>query len=820
MQRVFINNEKLYTEYLDYLSENPIIVEKNEKTGYLKTDEYEFFVSYKPEIINPLSFRFAPIPRMKNVKKDYLIIQNSQDLKRLKDHIKESPFLAFDTETTGLHHKIHKIIGASFSGKVGTGLYIPTKEWKNGELIETGFHDDLGEILESIKDKELITWNGSFDVRMVKSNYGIDLSHSLIADAQLMQHTVNEEGNFALKKCAIDNQTEIGLDVEKEANEEQILLKANVKKNGGETKKTNFEMYKADLDVLGKYACADADLTLRLAFALRKQLDREELQKFYYDDEVMPLYSYVTIPMEDNGVKLDLPLMNETRSQISTDMDLLEFDIIQDLEKRTEFQSWFKSKVDKEYKTSKGSKFGQEFCKHFNIDLPVSEKTGKFSMGKKNLEKLPDSDQKDWLLFPEEFPLDEDLIFEIKSKMWRKDNGGTINIQSKTHLKELSFDYFKFKPLGYTKTGPQFDDNTIQHLADKNVSWASKLSNYNKLVKIRSTYIDRFLDNHVDGYYYFGYKQWGTISGRYSSDAQQIPRPKEEGELPPEILKYNNMLRKFFISDTGRKFIDADYESLEPHVFAHVSTDEGLRNIFRKGHDFYSTIAIKTEKLDGVSADKKAPNYLGIMNKPLRQSAKAYSLGIPYGMGDFALGKTLDISTEEAGEKIEGYLGGFPDLSKWMRDSDNFVQKNGFIKIESGRIRHLPKAKEIYKVHKDKLMDFKYRARCNKILGKEETTKLYRDYKNEINNGKNVQIQGLGASIVNRAAIECAKSFLNHGIRAYVCAQVHDQLIFHVDEQDLDEAVKIIKDRMENTTKLSIDLKAPPEIADNWCDSH
>ena len=77
----------------------------------------------------------------------------------------------------------------------------------------------------------------------------------------------------------------------------------------------------------------------------------------------------------------------------------------------------------------------------------------------------------------------------------------------------------------------------IQYLSDKKYEWATKLSNYNKLNKINGTYIDRFLDNHINGYYYFSFKQYGTISGRYGSDAQQLPRVKEEGELCPlEIM--------------------------------------------------------------------------------------------------------------------------------------------------------------------------------------------------------------------------------------------------------------------------------------------
>jgi DNA polymerase I-like protein with 3'-5' exonuclease and polymerase domains len=820
MESYIIDNEKAYQELQDYLSENPTILE--ERDGYLRTEEFEFFVKWEPKLTGT-SFRDCRIPVMKNVKKRYKVIQNRFDLEELKQHILDHHFLAFDTETTGLHHKKEEVIGASFSGKVGFGYYLPIKKWVggvDGELVDLEWGSDLIDCLNMLTEKEIITWNGSFDVRMIRSNFGIDLAPNIIADAQLMQHTVNEEGNFKLKKCAQDYQQELGLDVEKEANEEQIELKKNVAKNGGETKKTNFEMFKADLPVLGKYACADADLTLRLAFALRKRLDKEGLASFFYDEEVMPLYREVTIEMEDRGVKLDLDLMLETRKNILKDMEVLEAEIKSSLKSMPEFQQWFSKKVEEEYKTSKTGKFGQALCDYLGCSLPKSPKTRKYSMSRKNLESMPDGQLKSWLLNPDdESILGKELVLTIKKNIWIDENGCEINIQSKSHLKELCFDFLGYTPLSHTKTGPQFDDSFIQSIADKD-EWAYKLSNYNKLLKIKSTYIDRFLDNHVDGFYYFSYKQWGTVSGRYGSDAQQIPRPKEDGELPPEVLKYNNVLRKFFIAEKGRKFIDADYESLEPHVFAHVSTDEGLRNIFRKGHDFYSTIAIKTEKLEGVSPDKKAENYLGKVNKPLRQKAKAYSLGIPYGMTDFALGKSLEIETKDAEVLVNGYLNGFPNLKKWMEDSHEFVHKNGYIKTQTGRVRHLPEVKKLYKIHGEKLLDFRYRKKCEKVLGKEETLKIYRDYKNGRNNAKNVQIQGLSASIVNRAAIACTRKFKELSLDAWVCAQVHDQLIFNVSESDIEVALEIVKHCMENTTKLSLDLKAPPEVADNWCEGH
>jgi DNA polymerase-1 len=385
---------------------------------------------------------------------------------------------------------------------------------------------------------------------------------------------------------------------------------------------------------------------------------------------------------------------------------------------------------------------------------------------------------------------------------------------------DIAFNALGIKPLSETKKGkPQFDDELIQSIADQH-SWASKLRIYGKLLKIKSTYMDRFLDAHEDGRYYFYYKQHGTVSGRYGSDAQQLPRPKEEGEDHPIVVEYTNLVRAFFISEEGNAFIDCDYESLEPHVFAHVSGDEGLKDIFRNNWDFYSTIAIKTEKLNQYSPDKKAENFLRKHAPALRNKAKAYALGIPYGMGAYALGMNLGIHQKKAQVLIDGYLDGFPALKQWMEDSKNQAQTLGYVKTQVGRIRHLDKVKKIYETLGDAITDWQVRNMLSKQYGKDKVTKIYRDYVNGVNNSRNVQIQGLSASIVNRAAIAINRELKKRGINGWVCAQIHDQIVTEVPDEHAEECAKIVQECMENTTKISIKLRAPAAISHNWRDGH
>lgn len=1101
-----------------------------------------------------------------SILKEYTIVETEEQRFAFQEHLHKYDILAFDTETTGLNTRKDEVIGLSVSGKEGVGYYLPLLSWNGNKLLE---HKDNFDIMESVaytlEDKKLLTWNGSFDVRMFKSNFGVDLTNSLYAEGMLLKHLIQEEGPFKLKGTGIELQEKIGLNVEEDANIEQIELAANIQKNGGSATQSNYELYKADLDVLGKYACADADLTLRICNYYMIEVEKQGLSDFFFKEEVMPLYKEVTVPMEMNGVALDMELLNLSKKEIEKDVELFEGVVIDSMFKLDEVKEWYKSNLKK---VSEKTLFKQRLVEFGNLDLPRTP-TGSYKMSKAELNKLPAGEIKSYLLG--EGTLNESIEVAIKETIFLQENDNKkLNLSSKNQLGDIIFNYLDIKPLSHTKKGkPQFDKKFIEHLGTLGLEWSELLTVYNKLIKIRGSYIDRFLDSQENGKYYFSYKQHGTISGRYGSDAQQLPRPLEDDQAHEVVIKYTNRIRKFFVPSEGRIFIDADYESLEPHCvdknskvlthagykkikdidigdnihtkhglrrvlnkwdsdkktleivtkkgvlrcspdhkvfeetkgwtkagdlvggdvleesktfldqhkykelplylkgadkaighvviteekawmlgaflgdgvfcntstkyvgicgleqdgvvdrfkeiiesmgaspkryedfrtegmvshrchdawltsifektfdladkrgkllhipiyilnsprscrlsflaglidtdgtynnkkselsistksaklasdicmlgntlgldgriglthkgvhkmyqvrfttvsinllvecnfanyivckrkrvftnrrigkkespkpvileinelensemvditvdgneeficdnlrvhncFAHVSGDEGLRDIFRKGHDFYSTIAIDTEGLDQYSADKEADNYLGKMDKQKRQDAKAYSLGVPYGMGGYALGKTLDIPTEKADALIEKYLKAYPKLKSWMNTSKRMAQTKGYVVSEAGRVRHLDRVMEIYAKYKDSLMNFKVRNKLIKELGKEEAMDLYKDYKNGVNNSKNFQIQSMAASIVNKAAIAVNKRFKELGIDGYCCAQIHDQLIFDVPKRDVEQCREIVRDLMENTTKLSLDLKAPPETGYNWSETH
>ncbi len=226
--------------------------------------------------------------------KSYVTVQSIDTLKEMIDHIKACDLIAFDTETNSLNPRKGKIIGFSVSGEVGKGYYMPTMIFKDDELQDAYIddklcHDLAKKTISLLIGKKLIMHNASFDVKFVKCFYDVDLLSSLYVDTMLLVHTVKEEGAgfmggsaFGLKDIAKMIQKDIGLDIDKAANEEQVALKESIKKNGGQITRENYEIWKADLELLSEYAAADTDLTLRVYNHFIKTLYSEGLEDFFF----------------------------------------------------------------------------------------------------------------------------------------------------------------------------------------------------------------------------------------------------------------------------------------------------------------------------------------------------------------------------------------------------------------------------------------------------------------------------------------------------------------------------------------------------------
>jgi len=759
--------------------------------------------------------------------KRYVLIDNEEKYWEALTHLDSVEYVAYDTETTGLNVRKEKVIGFSFTGKINEGYYFPLFYWDTTlnvlQVHPFASPENYNSILKVLKFKKLLMHNASFDVRVTLNYLKVNLLGSLHADTQLMEHTLNEEGPFALKEICIRKTVELGLDTQDHANQEQLELKESVIANGGKWIDKQKDIYKGDLAIISKYACADVDLTLRLFLHNEQRLIQEGLHDFFYNQEVMPLQKYVTIRMEHRGVHIDLARLTELHNEITKDIVEYEKEVVEALYSTPAWENYRETKLEEYPISSKGS-FAQELCRYAELTLPTVA-SGKFSINKKTVESLPDSNWKNFLLTNDPSYLSSAAIREIRYSLLKKDieTNYLINIQSKSQLGDLVFNYIGVEPLTKTAKGsPQFNEDFVESIS-KDHPWAEKLRVYNKLNKIKSSYYDRFLENHEDGVYYPTFKQHGTTSGRYSSDFQQLPRPKDEDSVEHELVKkYNDSIRELVIPPPGYVFIDDDYESLEPRCFADDAGDEALIDIFTKNLDMYSVVAIMAENIRDASADKKAENFLKKKYPQKRQNAKAYALGIRYGMKEFKLAKSLDIDEDKAAEIIKNYFKAFPGLKAKMDNYLREVKTTGKVTSKFGRVRHLPRAKEIYEKFGDGILDFRNLKKISikTNVPMDELKIIRKEYNNLLNNALNFPIQSAATSIVNRAAIAMTKKFMDNKIDAWVSLQIHDQLVTTCRKELCEDGKVIVQYAMEETNKLAMPLIAKPEIARNLREGH
>lgn len=188
------------------------------------------------------------------------------------------------------------------------------------------------------------------------------------------------------------------------------------------------------------------------------------------------------------------------------------------------------------------------------------------------------------------------------------------------------------------------------------------------------------------------------------------------------------------------------------------------------------------------------------------------ALAVVYGAEAGRISQLIGSEYEEAQQIIKDYLNAYPGLKDYMKRCDYNVVTKGYVSTKLGRIRHLPEAKLIYNKYGWKILDKKW-AKMNKL------DDLRWKLKNMLNLAKNHPIQGVAAHIVNRAMIAATRKFKENGIDAKIIAMVHDEITCIAKEDQAEEAAKILKDAMENTTKIAVPLESEPLIADNWAEA-
>lgn len=742
-----------------------------------------------------------------------MIIKSYSDLQRLKSWLANQSVIAYDLETApkeldkpeqAVKPRKGQVIGIALSNG-RESFYVVHKHLDSEAKQFTEYlnFSSLKPVLETLLTKKLVTFNGSFDVRFTRHYFGIDLAPALWSEVQLARHTADENRDVwqGLKALSADL---FGAD----SASEQQDLNESIMANGGQPG----HVWLGSLDLVAKYAAKDGELTVKTNEFFLKQIEEQGLTEFYFEREVMPLYKTTTIAMEDVGMRLDMPRLLAAREEIEQDIKRLEVEIRRMVAPHlVYFEKWF---LEKTVEVKRTGGFAQEVCKFYGAELPIT-KGGNYSFAAKALENMPDSICKRFLLGEER--LSDEVVLQIQKRIVDADN--SFNLSSKDHWKIVFFTTLKEEPLSRTdvKKEPQLDDDFLESVKEK-YDFVPLLLDFNKLNKLRSTYIDRFIEKSEEGRFYARFQQHTTTSGRYSGDLQQLPRKKDENELSPLAMKYTNVIREFFIADEGKVLVGADYASLEVVVFADDAGDDALLDVIRKDLDFYSQAAIDAQGIQEASADKKAPNYLKKTHPHLRQAAKVFGLGIRYGMGDFKLHKTLGISQPEAKKIIKNYFAKYPKLATRMEQLKTEAKTKGFVKSKAGRVRHLPMIYKLFNswgpIFEDslKLWD-KYHENPAKY---KQMKYLGSQYMAELRNALNFPIQSMAASIVNAASVQIQNEFNKRGLDATIVMNIHDEIVVSCKNEDVEVVKDIMQDKMENTTKLSVPLSAVPEVGSKY----
>ncbi|MGV1831312.1 DNA polymerase I [Agrobacterium vitis] len=369
----------------------------------------------------------------------------------------------------------------------------------------------------------------------------------------------------------------------------------------------------------------------------------------------------------------------------------------------------------------------------------------------------------------------EDEIYELA--------GERFNVGSPKQLGDILFGRMNLPGGSKTKTGQwSTSAQVLEDLAAQGEPLPRKIVDWRQLTKLKSTYTDA-----LPGYVHpqtkrvhTSYSMAATTTGRLSSsepNLQNIPVRTAEGRK----------IRTAFISTPGHKLLSADYSQIELRVLAHVADIPQLRQAFADGVDIH---AMTASEMFGVPVDG--------MPSEVRRRAKAINFGIIYGISAFGLANQLSIERAEAGEYIKKYFERFPGIKDYMESTKAFVREHGYVETIFGRRAHYPEIKS----SNPSMRAFNERAAIN------------------------APIQGSAADVIRRAMVQVEPALAKAGLgeKTRMLLQVHDELIFEVEEEAIDAALPVIVSTMENAAMPAIAMRVPLKVdaraADNWDEAH
>ncbi|TYR37114.1 DNA polymerase I [Sphingobacterium phlebotomi] len=372
--------------------------------------------------------------------------------------------------------------------------------------------------------------------------------------------------------------------------------------------------------------------------------------------------------------------------------------------------------------------------------------------------------------------LDED-IKRLEQVIYEK-AGVQFNIASPKQLGEVLFDKLHLDPKAKkTKTGQyKTGEDVLLALAHKS-DIVKDILDFRQLQKLRSTYVDALpgLIHPETGLIHTSYNQAVAATGRLSStnpNLQNIPIRTERGRE----------VRKAFIPrESGNVLLSADYSQIELRLMASLSQDKNMLDAFAAGHDIHRATAARVYgiPLEEVTADQ-------------RRNAKAVNFGIIYGQSAFGLSQSLGIPRKDAAAIIEQYFSQYTGIQEYMRKAIEFAKEHGYVETILKRRRYL-----------------------RDINSANMTVRGFAE-----RNAINAPIQGSAADLIKIAMINIQQDIVEKGITGKMIMQVHDELVFDVPKEEVEQLSSIITERMKNAIELQVPIEVEAGIGNNWLEAH
>jgi len=367
------------------------------------------------------------------------------------------------------------------------------------------------------------------------------------------------------------------------------------------------------------------------------------------------------------------------------------------------------------------------------------------------------------------------LMMSLEQKA-HDEAGHNFNLNSPKQIQTILYEQLQIPVIKRTPKGqPSTDESVLQELAEE-YALPKLIIEHRSLSKLKSTYTDKLPEqiNVKTGRVHTSYHQAVTATGRLSSsepNLQNIPIRSPEGRK----------IRQAFIAPKGYKIVAADYSQIELRIMAHLASDEGLITAFSLGEDVHRATAAEVFNvpLSDVTAD-------------LRRKAKAVNFGLIYGMSAFGLAKQLDVSRSDAQTYINAYFARYPGVKKYMDDTRILAKEQGYVETLFGRRLYLPEID----------------SRNAALRQYAERTAI------------NAPMQGTAADIIKRAMLSVDEWLLRGEIDAKMIMQVHDELVFEINAQDVDVAVEKIKSLMSGAAELNVPLIVDVGVGNNWDEAH